>query len=69
MGILALPLLSELSNGVLGSKSPTTVVAPATDIEMMKSKSKSKSGVVGLWLEWLEGEGGRHSDFIVCTWA
>ena len=32
VGILALPLLLVLDNGRLGSKSPTTVVAPATDI-------------------------------------
>lgn len=43
MGILVFPLLSEPGNEVLGSRSPTMVVAPATDIEMTKSESKSRS--------------------------
>lgn len=49
VGILILPLPSEPGNEALGSKSPTTVVAPATDIEVMKSESKSR--VVGSWME------------------
>jgi len=63
VGILVLPLVSKVGNRAIYSLSPTTVVAPATDIEIVvKSESKRE------WLGggWSEGPG---SVFILCASA